>query len=650
MAGRTTPVSLALKAEGISEVKSALKGVKSAFVEMERDSLAATRAASKERVAILKSESKERLSLLKNESEARRSILASERSFKRTVNRKETEYGMGAAGKALMKGEGFDGVLKAAGIAGIAVAVFSSAINFASASLKQFASFVVNDVIKPGLELETRSVQVANNSGGALTAKDVQSKAKAIGLHNNMDPMHVLDAMGRFQDLTGEPALGLGIMPTVAAISKGRGYDPKALSELAAATYRPGMKEKDLNQLLMTLTGQGEKGSIPIGELARLGGRLTAPAEKLGGDWFTKVTTANALLQTAKRTGFGTVDDAAAGLEKFTQDAALHGKSLSPKSFATVDGVDTITDPIKYLGDVYRKTRGSAAALHGMGFSEPAQKFIGAYQGVFSERYAGAKAAGKNDLQARDAGATAVENFVNTMKTATSTMAAEEARRDAVTETSGEKLEAAFNRIKDRVSDVLPQIEEFADLLLENADSIGDAALTMTQALLDLAKFIKTLANPGRETRNGVRDFLGLDRRPEDQDPNDDVGPTAAAGAAADKKRRAHRHGPAEDEHKGEAGRWLRVGPEGDLTWKPDENASTSPPPAASSSSEPNSSESSEADTNAAEAAQTAADAHQELASNVDAATESVAKLTSSIDALASSMVDLNRNQSFLRR
>lgn len=483
----TKPVSIALKAEGINEVKSALKGVKQSFVEMEKESLAATKAASKERIALLKSESKEKIALLKSESAARKDIMQGEKSFAKALGRREGTSNFDAATKSLMKGGGVEDLMKQAGAAGVAFAVMAGAINLASASLRQFSSFVINDVIKPTLALQTRSQQVANNSGGLLTAGAVQSKARAIGLKNNMDPMALIEAAGRFQDLTGEPGLGFDIMGTIATISKGRGMDTKALSELAAAMYRPGQKAGDLNQLLMTLTGQGEKGSIPIGEVARLGGRLTAPSGKFGGDWYTQVTTGNALLQTAKRTGFGTVDEAATGLNKFVEEAFLKGKAVSPKSFATVNGVEKLTDPVKYLGDLYRKTGGNTTKLHAMGFSEESAKFIGAYQGTYSDAFKEAKAGGKNDTQAKELAATAVEEFVNSMKKQTSTMDAEESRRNAVMKTAGEQFATGLAKIESAVAErVMPDVEKLADAFASHAPEIAAAASALGGAFLEV--------------------------------------------------------------------------------------------------------------------------------------------------------------------
>jgi len=475
----TTPVSLALKADGIEQVREAIRSVKHSFIEMDQATLASSDAASKKRIATMRAEGQIKLALLHEEADARSRAedarAKSAAKYNETIRRRNTWFGGG-------NDAGSTGNQAAAAF-GVAFAGMTAAINLASASLKQFASYVINDVIKPGLALQTRAQQVANNSMGQLTASGVMSRSKAIGLRNNMDPAAVLDAAGRFQDLTGEPGIGMDVMNTVATISKGRGYDPKALSELAAATYKPGMKAEDLTQMLLTLTGQGEKGSIPIGELARLGGRLTAPAQKMGGSTFTQVTTANALLQTAKRTGFGTVDEAAEGLNKFVEGGLLHGKSLSQRSFATVNGTEQMIDPVAYLQDVYRKTHLDSKKLHGLGFSEPEAKFVQAYGSTASEAFKTAKGGGATDAEAYEAGAKAIGEMVNGMKTATSTMEEEEKRRNAVVETAGQSLQHSFDAIAGGLLEQsMPMVQKLADDLAAHVPEITAGALALISA------------------------------------------------------------------------------------------------------------------------------------------------------------------------
>jgi hypothetical protein len=661
------PVTLGLQLGGAEAVKSGLRGVKQSFVEMERETLAATKESSKQRIALLRDESKQKIALLREESKARREVMQAEASFKRAVNRKESEYGLGAAGNALVKGEGVGGILKAAGIAGIAVGAFTAAINFASSSLRQFSSFVIADVIKPMLALGTRSQQVANNSGGALSAADVRGRARAIGLRNNMDPMGLIEAAGRFQDLTGEPAMGFDVLGTVATISKGRGYDPKALSELAAAMYRPGQKAGDLNQLLLTLTGQGEKGSIPIGELARLGGRLTAPAAKFGGDAFTQITTGNALLQTAKRTGFGTVDEAATAYGKFVEESFLHGKLASPSSFARINGVERLTDPVHYLGNIFRKTQGDATKIHAMGFSEETQKFVGAYTSTYSDAYAKAKGAGEKEPAAREDAAKAVEEFVNSMAKQTSTMSAEGERRDAVMATDGEKFAKGLEIIKSIIAKAIGgDVESFADAFLAHAEEIGHAGALLAGAFMSVASLLLDIANvvAGRFSKTGdvVRTVLdrGKDTRLPAVRDSEVIGGQAIPGywRKGEGVYEYVKGSGSGGDTKNLPGVSRRVGPNGDMVLFPGEQEPVSPsqlasylnPPAPNASQEGDGTNMTSAAGDEQEAAQTAADAHEELASNADALSDSLCKLGTCVDQLSSQMDSLNRSQPFTTR
>ena len=471
----TTPVRISVQMSGVAEAKADLKSVRQAYVDLEQASVAATSSAAKKRIALIREESKARIDSIRAQSNARKEALASEKDFKSSVSGR-------SGGGDPTKGGAVSDLLKNAGIAGAAFAAVSSAINMATGALKQFGSFVINDVIKPAWVLQTRSQQVANNSQGMLTSQGIQDRAKSIGLANNMDPMKVIEAAGAYQDLTGDSKQGFEMMDLFGAMSKGRGdADPKELAELAASFRKEGMSTKQLQDIMLAYAGQGEKGSITIGQLAKLGGRISAPAEKMGGDQFTKMTTAGALLQTARH-GFGTVDDLAAGLKGFMDDSMKVAKVLSPKAVGRVNGVDTLLDPTKFIGDIYRKTGGNQ--LEQKGFSAPAAKFLESYQGTYKDAYSEAKKGGKTDKEASEAGAMAVEEFINSMRRSTSTMDAEGQKRDAVMATAGERFTQTFDKIKDKLAgSALPMAEKFVNYLEANGESLERAGTTLVGVL-----------------------------------------------------------------------------------------------------------------------------------------------------------------------
>jgi hypothetical protein len=517
-------VTVSLKAVGASEVSAALKSVRQSIVDMDAANEASTAAAIKAshaRVAALRKEVSETKALAKETGDVLKKM-RQEETFKTSIGKRRdggfgrepsarqsitgsntasgAQGGGGGVMDSFMDGKGAAGMLKAAGVAGVAIGLFKAGIDLASAALKQFSAFVLNDVIKPAMAMETKAVQIANSSGGKLTAADVQSKARATGIRNNVDPMAVIEGAGIFQDATGESKLGFDMMSTIATLSKSRGFDMKEMTGLAGALYKPGMAKADLDQLLLAQTAQGDMGSITLGQMAKLGGKLTAPAGNFAGDYGTRIAMSGALLQSSRK-GFGSVDETASGLAAFVTDSMHAGKAFSPRSMVKgADGVEKIADPAKLIGDIFRKTAGNSVKLTAGGYSESSAKLLGAYKEPYSEAFASAKAGGSTDAEAKEKAAAAVEALIKTFVVANTTMESEESKRNAVLQTSGEKWEAAMAQIKDRLLAIMPKVAEFVDSFAKNAPLIADAALQLANAILWVAGVIKDILSPFAKT------------------------------------------------------------------------------------------------------------------------------------------------------
>jgi hypothetical protein len=458
---------VSLRAEGTSEVLAALKSVRQERDAMELLGVAAAKKASAARLSILRDEV--------NKSKALRSELAKD----------DDAGGRGGGGSGGKGGGGGNGGGPSAwGIAG-AAEVLKRGLDIASDALKKFRGFVLNDVIRPAMVLQTRAQQVANASGGKLSADEVLGQSRAVAIKNNMDPGELMNAAGVFQDATGDSKMSFEMLNIIGTLSKARGFDPSQLAGMAGAVYKQGMSTGDLEKILLMQTAQGDMGSVTLGETAKLGGKLTAPAGHFAGDYATRIAMSGALLQSSRR-GFGSTDEAATGLASFTTDALKAGKAFSPTAIIKdKSGVEQITDPAKLIGDIFRKNSGNATALRAAGFSDPSMKLIGSYQERFSEAHAAARAGGASDEEAKKAAATAVEDFIKTFVAANTTMAAESAKRDAVMQTSGERFETATNKIKDRLtSGLMPSVDRFATILDKNADDIADVVTAAVQAML----------------------------------------------------------------------------------------------------------------------------------------------------------------------
>ena len=478
------PVVIPLRVEGRAEVLEALRGVRAIYEELERVTVASSERASQKRLAILRAEAREGRSILKG-------LDASER-FGSSVGRPPSgvpaALGRGGAGEFLTSQ--FSGLnnlsdaVKKAGAIGVGILAFKTGIDLATDALKQFSGFVLADVVKPALALETRAMQVANASGGRLDAGEVVGKSRAIGLANNMNPEALVDAAGIFQDATGESKMSFEILDTLATLGKGRGFDVKQLSKMAGSLYQKGMTTDELSKLILMQTAQGDIGSIPLGELARLGGKVTAPAASFAGDYSTRIAMSGALLNASRR-GFGSTDAAATGLDAFVKDSLKFGKQYSPGGIIRdASGVEQIADPAKLIADIFRQTSGNVSTLKGAGFSDPAVKLIGSFQERFAETFSKSREGGSSESSAREQAAKSVEDFIKTFVTANTTLEEESKKRDAVRQTTGEKWEAAMAKVKDKLLSIMPDVAKFVDAFAGRSDEIARALGAFAKAII----------------------------------------------------------------------------------------------------------------------------------------------------------------------
>jgi len=480
MAKVTIGVSVIGKQEAIAD----LAAVSRARARLETESVVQLRAAATARLGILRAEAAETKSIMRDVE---------------TSRRRSDEARSRGAGRSAGRGDG-PGALAI----GAAVAGFTGALNLASAGLKQFGSFVVNDAIKPFMRLQTVAQQVANASGGKVSQNDVLGAARSVSLKNNIDPQELIKAAGTFQDLTGESKIGFDLLNTLGTLGKARGFDVQQLAGMAGSLYKPGMEAKDVEKILLSMLAQGDVGSITLGEMSKLGGKITAPAASFAGDYSTRIATSGALLQSARK-GFGSTDETATGLASFVTDMMKSGKRFSATAIKKdASGVEQIVDPAKLIADIYRKTGGAASQLAAARLSEPTTKLIGSYSETYGEAFKKAKDEGASDTQAKNKAAAAVEDFIKSFVTANTSMEDESAKRDEVMATSAERFDSVLNKVKDRLATGLaPTVERLADVLELHGDEIAtalsilaDATATVAEGIVGALEFLHVLKTP----------------------------------------------------------------------------------------------------------------------------------------------------------
>lgn len=497
----SSTVSIVLKAEGVDGVKAALKGVKQTVIDNEAAATAAVRKGSKERLESWQVEEKAHEAMVRK---------------MKAASAYQGLFGSGSGGSSALSGtRGFGGsgggeresgivkalfgdmgkVATAASMAGLAVGTFMAGIDLAANALKSFASFVLSDVVKPAMDLQTRGQQMSNAMGGGISGQEFQNRARSVALKNNFEAKDVMGAI----DLFGDKQKGMDNIDMIATMSKSRGVPMQDLAALAAPLSSK-MSTKDLASLLPSLAAQGKAAgahggaSIQMGELAALGEAFIAPAQHLAGDENAQIRQMGGLMQTARKGFKQGARPTAGGVTSFLTEAvgskALQAKFASDFSVDKATGATQIADVSKLIGDIMRNSKGgaSASALQAMGLADGATKLLGgAYGETYKNAAAESKAAGGSEADAAKAGGQAVQDAISAVVTASGTLAQEEAGRAKVMETSGQKWDSAINEIKEKLLSVMPQVEAFVDEFASHSAEIVTAGEALAQGLLLLA-------------------------------------------------------------------------------------------------------------------------------------------------------------------
>jgi len=472
------PITVALQSKGVNEVKAALRGVHEAIEQIDKVSSSAGKNAFANRLRGIKKElgagqggsfggGNNRASMSR--------VLGGDSSG--PLRRASSGPTVGEyAGLASSSVGSMIGTVAKFGAVGGAIAVFTSALDMAGAALSQFGGFLISDVIKPAFALETAAQQLSNSSGGAVSAQDIQDKTRAAALKHNMDPTLLLEAASKMIDLTGDAKTSFDLLDTIGTLSKSRGADAGELADFAATlkNFDPNASAEQISALLMTQLAQGDKGSVPLKEAARLGGRLTAPAAFLAGNTDVKMASMGALMQTARK-GFGSTDELATGIGNLINEVSSQ-KMVGSRKYLNKDG--QIGDVASLIGGILKDTGGDAKKIGALGLSDPASKLVKAYPPAFGE-------AGKGDK-----GKEAVEGLIRGFMEASTSLESEKDNERKVLQTSGEKWNATIEGIKNKLLDIMPEVEKLVDSLAQKGPDIASALTSIAKALVAAAAWI----------------------------------------------------------------------------------------------------------------------------------------------------------------
>lgn len=495
------PIEIALRQKGAEAVKNALRGVVDAIEELDQASARSAEASSRARITALRREISERKRLASTDDGGGAGKRGGGRgrggtrdAFERATGGGGGSRGSGGAmvsraTKGPTMGEyaglassgvgSIMGTIGKFGAVGGAIALFKGAIDLASSALEQFGGFLISDVIKPAFALETAAAQLENASGGQIKAAEIQEKTRSAALKHNMDPMALFEAASKMIDLTGDPQSSFKLLDTIGMLAKGRGADAGELADFAASlkNFDPNASADQISSLLMTQLAQGDMGSVPLKEAARLGGRLTAPAAMLAGNTDVKMASMGALLQSGRK-GFGSTDELATGIGNLINEVSSQ-KMVGSKKYLNADG--QIGDVASLISGILKDTGGDAKKIGALGLSDPASKLVKAYLPKFNEGGKGAT------------GATAVEDQIRSFMKANTTLASERDNERKVLQTSGEKWNSTIEQLKNKLLDVMPEVQKFVDQFAQIAPQFGGALVTLAKIMIKVATFLSGL-------------------------------------------------------------------------------------------------------------------------------------------------------------
>ena len=512
------PITVALEQKGAEDVSAALRDVQDSIAALDAFSAKSGRSASRDRVRAIREEASERRKAAKADAPAARVRESRARAAsgldralggnggRAAVSRASSGPSMSEfAGLASSSMGSLMGTVGKFGAIGGAIALFKTGLDLATSALETFGGFLISDVVKPAFDLETRAQQLANAGGGAMTGKEIEAQSRAAGIAHNMNPAEMLSAAELINDAIGDLKGSFALLDTVGTLAKARGADAGQLAQFAAELKKadPNASAAKISDLLMTQLAQGDKGSVPLKEAARLGGRLTSPAAYLAGDIDVRMAAMGALMQTGRK-GFGSTDELATGLENLISEVASRKMVGAEQYLRHENGKVTsiIEDVPSLIAGILAQTGGDAKSIGALGLSDPASKLVKAYVPTFME-------AGKGDK-----GKEAVEQLIRGFMEARTSIDQEKENERKVLQTSGEKWSAAVEQIKNKMLAIMPDVQRLVDGLAKNAPRVGEALLGLTEAFIEFAQVAKEAAqmladlfgiviNPAKDTLKG---------------------------------------------------------------------------------------------------------------------------------------------------
>jgi hypothetical protein len=420
---------------------------------------------------------------------------AEERAAKQTSKALEREAGKQAkatakAAKAkALASEGFRNKLGGA-FGGAVSSALGTAGKVVGAIGALGGGFTIADAVSGQLSAEKAAANFSVASGNTVSTKDALAKANMISKDHGIESKDILEGMQSYVAKTGDAKGAFDNADFLAKVAKSQGVDMKEVSGVMGSlkTQNEGLSSDQLQKMVLMAVGQGKKGSVELKDMAGALSKVTAGATQYAGDQGTNQMKLAGLTQIAIK-GTGDANSAATSVSDLSRDIAKHGSKMKALGIDTTDKNGKITDINEILAKSVAKAGGSGIKLRSMGYGEESMKVMNVLSGVFEEEKKKTMESTKGSKSDKEkagakAGEEAVRKYIDEMQKASITMEQLDQDYKTVSDTTGDKLDKAFNNLKivageklvPELSKLVPKIAELLPNMVKLIDAFIGAA------------------------------------------------------------------------------------------------------------------------------------------------------------------------------
>lgn len=351
--------------------------------------------------------------------------------------------------------------------------------------------FGVVDAVQRDVRDQGKAQEIALNSGGAVSKRDVLSTAQRLATTGGFETNEALAGIDQFIAKTGNADMALKTMKELGDLANATGADLKDLASAAGLAFNSDktMSAESLMKIMRQLSAQGRAGALDMRDMASSLARVTATASQFGKkeDLFKNVNTLGGLAQLSMAAGTATsASEATESVASLSRDIASNEKDFNALGVKTKDKDNILLNPEEIINNALVKTGGDSTKLLKL-FGARSFRAVEGSANEFRRGAADARAGGANEADARTAGlrkAQALLKGFTDQELTKAQVAKESAERK---EEADKKLTMVFEKLRIAVGEkVAPELEK----LFPAIEKLIPQIVSLLGSLVRLAEWI----------------------------------------------------------------------------------------------------------------------------------------------------------------